>query len=166
MTIDEFWKLQEDLPKGEGAEDTLKERLNSLSTDEIAEFQAHFDAAHARAYNWMLWAAAYIIDGGCSDDGFIDFRYGLISRGKQVFEAALTDPDSLADVASEDDDEGYIPNETFGYVASEVYEQKAGTEMPRGDNAEPSDPVGDEWDFDDEGLCARKLPKLWAKFGD
>lgn len=166
MTIDEFWKLLEDLPKGEGAEDTLKERLNPLSPDEIAAFQKHFDGVHARAYNWMLWAAAYIIEGGCSDDGFIDFRYGLISRGKQVFEAALTDPDSLVDIASEDDDEGYIPNEGFGYVAGEVYEQKTGAEIPRGKSAEPSDPLGDDWDFDDEDLCAKKLPKLWAKFGD
>ena len=165
MTIDDFWKLLEDLPKGEGAEDALKERLIGLTTDEIVSFQAHFDAAHAQAYNWLLWAAAYIIDGGCSDDGFIDFRYGLISRGKQVFEAALADPDTLVDVASEDDDEGSIPNETFGYVAGEVYEQKTGSILPREEIPQPSNPVGDDWDFDDEDLCAQKLPRLWAKFG-
>jgi hypothetical protein len=166
MTNDEFWKLLEGLPKGEGAEEALAERLNKLEPEEIVSFQAHFDAEHARAYNWLLWAAAYIIDGGCSDDGFIDFRYGLISRGRPIFEAALADPDSLVAVASEDDDEGFIPNESFGYVASEVYEEKTGNELPRSETPQPSDPAGEEWDFDDEDLCAQKLPKLWEKFGE
>ena len=166
MTIDEFWKLLEALPKGENAEDELRERLNSLTPLEIFEFQTHFDSAHTRAYNGMLWAAAYVIDGGCSDDGFIEFRYGLISRGRQVFEAALADPDTLADLANEEDDEGCIANEAFGYVASEVYEEKTGSELPRGATSAPIDPVGEDWDFDDDDLCAQKLPKLWAKFCD
>jgi hypothetical protein len=163
MTSAEFWKLLEGLPP-EGAEEALRERLEALEPARIVEFQAHFDSQHARAYTWLLWGAAYIIDGGCSDDGFIDFRYGLISRGRKIFEAALADPDSLVEVASEDDDGGFIPNETFGYVASEVYEEKTGNGIPLSKNAEPKEPTGEEWDFDDEELCAKKLPRLWAKF--
>lgn len=30
------------------------------------------------AYRRDLWAAAYHANGGCSDDGFIDFRIWLI----------------------------------------------------------------------------------------
>jgi hypothetical protein len=165
MTIDEFWSLLEGLPPGEDAEEELRKRLAPLDAGEIAEFQAHFDAQHARAYAWLLWGAATIIDGGCSDDGFIDFRYGLISRGRRVFEDALADPDSLADVASRDDDTGYIPNEGIGYVAAEVHEEKTGNEIPRRECDEPPDPTGEEWDFDDEALCAKRLPRLWAKFG-
>jgi hypothetical protein len=42
-----------------------------------------------------LWAAAYLIEGGC-DDGFMDFRAGLMLQGRTAFEAAVADPDSLA----------------------------------------------------------------------
>lgn len=165
MTQDEFWNLLEGLPTA-SPEDELEKRLAALEPEAIADFQAHFDRAHSRSYNWLLWGAAYIIDGGCSDDGFIDFRYGLISRGKDIFEGALVHPDSLADIASDDNEEDCIANESFGYVAGEVYEKKTSRKMPRVESIQPEEPSGEEWDFDDEDLCARKLPKLWAKFGE
>ena len=167
MNEETFWELVEGLPPV-GAGEALRERLRRLEPAEIAAFESQFRRASIRAYDWMLWAAAYIIEGGCSDDGFTDFRSGLISRGRKVFEAALSDPDSLADVASDDDedDSGYIPNEEFAYVAAEVYEEKAGSEMPYEVIPRPSDPAGEDWDFDDEALCAAKLPRLWAKFGE
>lgn len=164
MTEDHFWSLLEGLSPG-GAIEELTERLLVLAPEEIAAFESHFRRAKIRAYDWLLWAAAYIIEGGCSDDGFTDFRTGLLSRGKRVFEAALADPDSLADVASEEDEAGDIPNEEFAYVAARVYEERTGSEMPYEDIPFPSDPTGEEWDFDDEALCAEKLPRLWAKFG-
>ena len=164
MDVDQFWQLNDGLP-AEGAEEALAQRLSELDPSEIESYQKHFDTTFAEAYQWLLWGAAYIIDGGCSDDGFIDFRYGLISRGRKVFEAALVDPDSLVDVAS-DSDEGYIPNELFGYVAQEVYETKVGERMPRNSLPQPTEPDGDDWDFDDAEVCAQRLPKLWAKFGD
>jgi hypothetical protein len=156
-----FWDLLEDLDP-ETAAGGLAARLDALEPAVIAEFQRHFDEEHARAYQWQLWGAAYLLEGGCSDDGFIDFRYGLISRGQEVFERALADPDSLADLLDEDD---FLSHEEFGYVAREIYEFKAGAEMPQSAVSHPAEPSGEEWDFDDEALCAAKLPKLWAKFG-
>lgn len=38
---------------------------------------------HGALYRRDLWAAAYIIGGGCSDDSFIDFRAGLIAQGHE-----------------------------------------------------------------------------------
>ncbi len=169
MTIDDFWALLEELPAGETAGDALRVRLSGLQPDGIVQFQAHFDDAHARAYDWMLWAAAYTIRGGCSDDSFMDFRYGLIALGRKVYEAALTDPDSLANVVGEGGVDSDIADELFGYVAGQVYESMTGSDMPRnvGEASPwPDDPTGEEWDFDDEELCAQKLPELWAKFGD
>lgn len=81
-----------------------------------------------------------------------------------MFDAALADPESLADVADETD-AGFIRSESFGYVARQVYESKASQDMPNNDVAHPSDPSGKDWDFDDEELCEQNLPKLWAKFG-
>lgn len=156
-----FWNLLEGLdPEAAGGE--LAARLEALEPEAIAAFQHHFDEEHARAYTWALWGAAYLMEGGCSDDGFIDFRYGLISRGQKIFESALAEPDSLAVLLDEDD---FLSNEEFGYVAAEVYENKTGTAIPRDGTTHPADPAGEDWDFDDEELCAAKLPKLWAKFG-
>ena len=105
--------------------------------------------------------ALFLINGGCSDDGFIDFRYGLISRGKDFFNSTLADPDTLADKEIGPDE---IDDESFGYVASEIYEKKSGGEaMPR-DNSAFSEPEGEEWDFDDEVSSKAQLPKLTEKF--
>jgi hypothetical protein len=80
-----------------------------------------------------------------------------------VFEAALLDPDSLASLA-DDSDEGCIANEDFGYVARQVYEKKTGNDMPSIETTHSLNPPEEGWDFDDDALNARKLPKLWAKF--
>jgi hypothetical protein len=51
----------------------------------------------AESYRWDLWGAAYLINGGCSDDGFDYFRGWLLSQGRAIWQATLADPDSLAD---------------------------------------------------------------------
>ena len=163
MDIDRFWELNEGL-SAEIAADQIRNRLSELEPFEIESYQTHFDKVFVSAYQWELWAAAYIIGGGCSDDGFMDFRYGLISRGRKIFTAALANPDSLIEVANETD-EGFIPNEGFGYVARQVYESKMGYPMPNNDVECPTNPSGEDWDFDDEQLCEQKLPKLYAMFG-
>lgn len=163
MDRDAFWKINEGLP-AEEPEAVLETRLAELPPDEIASYQRHFDEVFVTAYDWRLWGAAYIIEGGCSDDAFMDFRHGLIARGRVVFEAALKDTDSLADIASDDDD-GYLFQEGVGYVARQVFAEKTGGEMPETGAAFPADPSGEDWDFDDEAACAERLPRLWAKFG-
>ena len=69
-----------------------------------------------RAYRWDSWAAAYSIGSGCSDDGFTDFRYFLISMGREVFERALADPESLLSVARAPGVEDVFFGD-FGYAA-------------------------------------------------
>ncbi len=161
MTIDQFWSLVEGLPT-EGAEHALEERLQPLSPADLVAFDRHFTEQFFRAYDWQLWNAAYIIKGGCSDDSFMDFRYGLISRGRAVFEAALHDPDTLAAVVRQGED---LRNEAFASVAAHVYEQQTGTALPDRGLRHPAEPTGEDWNPDDKELCARRLPKLWAKFG-
>lgn len=163
MDAETFWKLNEGLPP-ETAEQSLRERLASLDVEDVAGYQRRFDLAFVDAYRWDLWGAAYLIDGGCSDDGFMDFRFGLISRGRSLFERSIADPDSLADVADRTDD-GFIPNPDFGYVAHLVYESKTGKPMPATGVKFLSDAKGERWDFDDAAMCHQKLPRLWAKFG-
>jgi hypothetical protein len=163
MDINRFWELNERLSP-ERAVETLRDRLSKLEPSEIASYQEHFLRAFVAAYQWDLLAAEYIIEGSCSSDGFMDFRYGLISRGRNVFEAAIVDPDSLVDLA-DDTDPVFISDEDFGYVAQQVYEAKTGQSMPDNDVVIPDQASGEHWDIEDEELCARKFPKLWAKFG-
>ena len=128
MTREEFWKLVDQVKGTKKPEAALPKLLRKLTPAELVSYQQHFDTLTREAYRWDLWGAAYIIGGGCSDDGFIDFKYGLIARGRQIYESALANPDSLADFAFQ----GEISNELFGYAAQEVYEDLTGEDkMPR-----------------------------------
>src|SRR5262249_783427 len=102
MTLDEFWNLIDGtrLPDGREHASRLTQVLSERSLDDIFAFAERWAKLHRAAHRWDLWGAAYLIGGGCSDDSFIDFRSGLILRGKQVYEAAIADPDNLADVAN------------------------------------------------------------------
>jgi hypothetical protein len=164
-----FWKLIDMTRKqAEGSLDDhvemLRERLQTLEPNEIVEFDKLFRAYWTRAYTWDLWGAAYIIGGGCSDDGFMDFRGWLISKGEKVYENALKDAESLSRVVTEDDDD--CQYEGFQYVASQAWENKTGKGMdfPASGLEHPSEPLGDPWKEDSDDL-ERRFPKLSRKFG-
>jgi hypothetical protein len=114
------------------------------------------------AYTWPLWGAAYLINGGCSDDGFEYFRCWLISRGREIFDAAVAEPDSLASVVDPDDD--HHECEALLYVALQTYEEVAGKQMPRDAKKCPPEPIGESWDFDDSLETARRLPRLFKLY--
>ena len=110
-----------------------------------------------RSYTWELWGAAYLINGGCSDDGFDYFRAGLIALGRAAFEAGVRDADSLADYI---DDE--LSGEEFLYIAPKAYQKVTGEEdLPREAVRFPE--LGQRWDFDDDNEMERRYPKLFAK---
>src|SRR5688500_17028973 len=101
---EQFWQLVEaaraqvgdTMQWAEAVADALVDRLVELSPEEIVAFGLRFDVLQDEAYRWDLWSAAYLINGGASDDGFEYFRGWLLAQGRQVWEAALADPDSLA----------------------------------------------------------------------
>lgn len=136
----------------------VRERLDGLSPAELIEFHSLFNRRLAEAYTWDLWGAAYLINGGCSDDGFAYFRAWLISRGASVYSAALRDPDSLAAAVDADRDD-YEFEDLWG-IAQEVYEDAAGEAMPDVPFAWPAEPRGERWDFGDEEQRSRGLPRL------
>jgi hypothetical protein len=163
-----FWKIidtSRKLADGDLDEhvERLRSRLEELEPAEIVEFGRIFEEYWIRAYTWELWAAAYIIGGGCSDDGFLDFRGWLISKGEKVYERALRDPESLARVVKDDEDCKY---EGFQYVSSEAWKNKPGNhgrEYPDHGLTHPLDPAGERWSADGDEL-ERRFPKLWKKF--
>ncbi len=166
MTNQDFWEIVKkarDASPSDAAEG-LRAVLMGRSLDEVVAFDTIFDELFAKAYLWDLWGAAYLIEGGCSDDGFIDFRYGLISLGEEIYTRAIADPDSLADFGKSDA-RCVIPYEEYGYVAREVYEARCGEEMPERETTHPAEPAGDDWDFESEEQARERLPRLFAQFG-
>lgn len=164
MEWKQFWKIIEAAyrPSGPDHFEALKDELGRLKWFEVVAFQARFDEATAAAYTLDLWGAAYLINGGCSDDGFRDFRAWLVGRGRHPFEAALKHPDSLADILDGDPVDGF----GLDVAALRVYEAKTGMSdfYERLDRAEkdlpPPPPEGDDWDFDDEAEVRKRFPRL------
>ena len=165
MDLTAFWNLIERTRRKSGGEqdrqmDALREELDVLAPAEIVDFQTHFDTLRADAYRWDLWGAAFTIRGGCSDDGFNDFRSWLIAQGRAVYEAAMADPQSLDEVANPDVDDCTF--EEFAYVAADVYEGKTeNDEIPSRAEPEPIDPIGEPWEQEE---LPKRFPKLWSKF--
>jgi hypothetical protein len=112
-----------------------------------------------------------VIHGGCSDDGFEHFRRWLVSRGRKAYEAALSNPDSLADLdLAPMGPEGYWEFEEIYCVTGEIFEESGGDGDVR-EHADPeaglggAGPAGDEFSDDEERL-AKRYPKLWKRFGN
>jgi hypothetical protein len=143
----------------------LRRRLRSLPADDIASFQRHLDAAMADAQDRNLWAAAILIRGICTDDGFIYFCLWLISRGRAVYSAALVNPDTLAGVVNRGGMSACQFEELWG-VAKMVYEQVASREMPLNDVQWPDKPRGEWYDLDDAAETSRRFPLLSARFAE
>ncbi len=155
MTENDYWAVISECAGQNDRPGALKLALEKLTDDQLIEFQQHFDSCFDAAYRWDLWGAAYVIGGGCSDDGFMDFRYGLIAMGRDVFQSALANPDSLVDVEGAEN----IADESLGYVCGDVYQARTGSDIPRDTHSTDED-MGDEWDFDDEALNRQHLPRL------
>lgn len=160
MKEDQFWDIIAKIEGSDEPEEDIREHLEALSIEELIGYQRCFDQLVNQANSWELWGAAYLIEGGCSDDGFMDFRYGLIALGQDIFEAAVEDPDSLAEV----DLINEISNELFGYAALEIFSEKTGEEMEFLEQY-GGDPEGEDWDFDDEEETQRRLPRLFSIHG-
>lgn len=140
-----FWELI-DRSRQEGEGDVWQQAalltswLAEIDPEEIVSFQRHFDAQMGKAYRADLWDAAYIVNEGCSDDGFADFRGWVIAQGKEVFDALLANPDILADVTHDRVEPGGTADcEDMLYAASRAYRRRTGgQDMPQDElNNEP-----------------------------
>ena len=163
MNADKFWHIIEIVHADSGGNmdrkcQLLKAHLSTLKSDDLRGFLVQFDSADAAAYTWGLWGAAYVMHGGCSDDSFSDFRATLISYGRDTYERALEDPESLVNLDFEDKED--ICFEGFQYVKNEVAEEKLG-EIPECVVSLPGEPTGSEWD---EDSLDQLFPKLTAKY--
>ncbi|MFD1661193.1 DUF4240 domain-containing protein [Streptomyces caeni] len=170
MDETEFWELVDTSRRAAGGDpdeqaDQLVERLTRLDPDSILDFARHFESRYNRAYHWDLWGAAWVLLDGASDDAFDFFRCWLIGQGREVFEGALHDPDALAGLLEDFDEEIDGDGEELGYAADEAYEQLTGTVAPDlGVPPAPAEPEGTPFDMENECLLAERYPRLWARF--
>ncbi|WP_327748714.1 DUF4240 domain-containing protein [Streptomyces europaeiscabiei] len=81
---------------GGSFDEVLVKQLAEGPRQEILENAERFDELHDALCRWDVWAAAYLIGSGCSDDTFTDLRAGVIALGCQSYQRVAADPDSLA----------------------------------------------------------------------
>ncbi|MGI5176359.1 DUF4240 domain-containing protein [Dactylosporangium sp. CA-152071] len=175
--IRDVWQLVDearaDLGGAPSADDVAAAMVRLLSARPaagIAAFDRPFDELMAVSYRADLWAAAYIINGGASGDGFDYFRGWLVAQGRDWFECALAHPDSLAAhpaVAAAADGGGDLDGEPVLYVVMDAYRDVTGEEEvpPYPDTVWIPD-LDPDWNFDynDEAEMRRRLPALVALF--
>jgi len=173
MPSEEFWRIigraAESAHDPAAQVNALRTALRELSVEEIVSFEVAFRRYLNQAYTWNLWGAAYVVHGGCSDDGFEYFRRWLVSRGRDIYEAALADPDGLALLDPQPGPDDVWEFEEIYYVATDVFSEKGG----HGDVRDQSEreaglggpqPSGEPFSEDEEHL-ARRYPNLWRRFG-
>ncbi len=167
MLKTEFWKIIDDSRKEAGEDgkahvDTLQAALKELEPNDLVSFQHWYDELAESADTWGLWGAAYVIGGGCSDDGFLDFKGWLVSRGEKVLAGAVADPDSLAKVVKPGEE---CQVEGFQHAARWIWTEQTGKDFahfpasPLGSNKHGI--RGEAWQ---EQQLAKLLPKLSKKF--
>jgi hypothetical protein len=171
MNIQSFWSLIDRAKAAavgdpEAQLDELATMLEALSAQEIVDFQHLVDGLFHLSYTWPLWGAAYVIAGGCSDDGFDYFRGWLISRGEETFTRTVANPDGLAAVIDANDEAVACQVEGWQSVGVDAWCAKTGADysaFPKSSNgASALEPSGEPWAEDD---LQRLFPRLSARFG-
>ncbi|UQU63559.1 DUF4240 domain-containing protein [Couchioplanes caeruleus] len=172
MRTDDFWAVIDRATADRPAspDEVAKRAAAELAGRDPAEIVAwgrHLDKVMSASGKEDLWAAAYLINGGCSDDGFDHFRGWLIANGRDVLARAVRDPDSLADVPavrSAASTGAVFEAEEVLTIAQMAYQQATGEAMPPSE-APPARPdAAMLWDFDDEEEMQRRLPRLSSLF--
>jgi hypothetical protein len=172
MRTDDFWavigRATADRPAtpGEVAERAVAE-LVTRDPEEIVAWGRHLDKVMVASGTEDLWAAAYLINGGCSEEGFDAFRGWLVAHGREAVARSVKSPDSLASVevvkGAADTGAVFEAAEVLS-IAAEAYRQATGEELPEEERPKTRPEVADLWDFDNEEEMQRRLPQLSALF--
>ena len=172
MRTDDFWAVIDrataDRPGSPG--EVAKRAIAELAASDPAEIVAwgrHLDKVMVASGKEDLWAAAYLINGGCSEDGFDHFRGWLIANGRDVLARAVREPDSLAElpaVRAAAMNGAVFEAEEVLAIAGEAYQQVTGSPLPDSDVPVTKPDPAQLWDFDDEEEMARRLPRLAGLF--
>ncbi|OIV37539.1 polymerase [Mangrovactinospora gilvigrisea] len=169
MYESEFWRIIDATRKAAQGDpvdhaERLVERLAELSPEEVVDFARLFELRLTRSYTWGLWAAAAVLLGEADEDDFEAFRCWLIGQGRAVYEGAVDDPDSLADLLRRFDEDIDGDAEELGWAADEAYDRLTGDELPELGIPEPERPEGPPLDLRDPQALANRVPRVWERF--
>ena len=176
MDEEQFWAIVQTAVDEAGDDEdeyleVVKRELSKLSLKEMIGFRLRTDKLLYDSYTSEMWCAGYLMNGGCSDDGFEYFRLWVISRGRKVYEAAMANPDNLIDYIDDDAEMDFFEFELFWYVALEAFEEVV--------DAELYDYIDDEnfktregnypnfefnWEEDEPESMQKLCPRLFEKF--
>lgn len=176
MDEEQFWAIVQTAVDEAGDDEeayleVVKHELSKLSLKEMIGFRLRTDKLLYDSYTSEMWCAGYLMNGGCSDDGFEYFRLWVISRGRKAYEAAMANPDNLIDYIGDDDEMDFFEFESFWYVALEAFEEAV--------DAELYDYIDDEnfktregnypnfefnWEEDEPESMQKLCPRLFEKF--
>ncbi len=99
MEEDLFWSIIEkslqNFSEQDQQERLLVKELQNLSPAQLIGFRLRTDKLLYDTYSSKMWCAAYIMNDGCSDDCFEYFRLWVISKGKETYQKAKDNPDTL-----------------------------------------------------------------------
>lgn len=135
LTEQAFWDLVTAPDLGldpQNVSDNLKLKLHDLTDQQLFEFDKFFGICMRKCYTWDLFGAAFVM-AGCNDEyGFSEFRCWLISRGADVFENALLNPDSIAACTPvyHVNEQPYPYIDEYDLIAGLLYEERNDDELP------------------------------------
>jgi hypothetical protein len=141
VLLSEFWTLIEQAradasgdsgtwPSGAAIGAALAGTLERLPPEQIIEFHQSYLGTASRAHQWRACASAFLIWNYISDDGFSDFKAGLVGLGQDAFEQVVADPDALADhpmvraIAAGRVDRFALAGEAIQFAACQAYERR------------------------------------------
>ncbi|WP_316528190.1 DUF4240 domain-containing protein [Kitasatospora brasiliensis] len=191
MDTPQFWQLIDEarsqVPAPDDGGDVARRAAALLAlrpVEEIIATEQTIWKLLADSRRAPLWGAAYLINGGCSDDGFDYFRGWLITQGRATFESVIADPDRLAALpavrafAADGID---IECEEALAIVWHAHRTATGQDLPdvaaRTVQDPPLDvpldapldsPLDPDWnfDFDDTDELNRRLPRLAALYAN
>ena len=148
----------------------LISEIKKLSPHEMIGFTLRTHHLLNEMYNSEMWCAGYIMNKGCSDDGFENFRCWIISRGKEMYYQTKANPDYLVNEVVEDREEYEF--ELFGFVADEAFEEITGEYLldfvDNGENSGEAEavftPIVFNWKSNDPESMRKICPKLFDQF--
>jgi hypothetical protein len=180
MDENKFWKIfevvkEETNGSEEGFGYSFCGWMTPLTTKDLSAFIDYLYLFRKHARTTDLWKAANIIIDDCSDDNFNNFLSWFLFMGREAYEKALDNPDSLVDFVYKGYKREFC---VLDFIVEDEYEEKTGEKISLGkmkavgkyDSEEKPDNV-DVADVDplsnselEDSELQSKFPALWAKF--
>lgn len=163
MTLEEYWAfVDRHRPRDNDAGKhcaALGKALRKLPVADVLDYDRINGDLVTRACRADLLSAACLVNGTAPDDSFEYFLWWLVMQGRDVYELAVADPESLIEITADSDDE--LEDGSYGYLAMHAYDELTGLEYPPADQPRrPRPQPRGRWVRSVSGV-RRKWPTLW-----